>query len=201
VLLEDIATKLSSSSRNALSACLVIVAAIALYSWIVAPHVAHLQAVQRYEPTVDNIAHGNRAVSSSLAGKKKKLEQLREQSGQYRSMLFTPDKAAELFSDLQTIAEQSGCAVISVNFGAGGARPTARRSGVPARATVHRATLSVVGTYDHIVGLLKRLQARTQKVWVDTFTMTTFNIDLALVRSDMSITVYTTEDEEAPLNE
>lgn len=197
MLIEDVATRLSGSSRNALSAGLIIVAAIALYSWIVAPHVAQLRAMQRYEPAVDKIADGNKAISTTLANRKKRLGELRQRSARFRTMLFAPDRAAELFSDLQTIAEQTGCGVISVNFAMSGPATAAQGSAAPVGVASHRATLSVVGTYDQIVALIKRLRTRTQKVWVDTLAMVTFNIDLALVRCDMTITIYTIEDEEA----
>ncbi|UCG60182.1 MAG: hypothetical protein JSU70_11785 [Phycisphaerales bacterium] len=193
--------KLSSSSRSAAFGALILIGAIALYNWIVAPHVTYLHAVQRYEPTVDVILDEKKATIAALAGKKKRVEKLREQASQLRRTLFTHEKGAEFFSDLQTIAEEAGCVVNSVNFGAGGSRPSARQSDIALHASDQRAMLNVVGTYDQITGLARRLQARTQNVWIDALDMTSFSMDSARIRCDMTITICTIDDEEARLNE
>ncbi|MHC4356872.1 MAG: hypothetical protein ACYS0H_29585, partial [Planctomycetota bacterium] len=51
--------KLSRSSRNAASASLILIAALAMYNWIVAPHTAYLVAAQQHEVVVATVARKN----------------------------------------------------------------------------------------------------------------------------------------------
>jgi len=106
-MLVDNLAKLSRSSRNAVSASLILIAALAMYNWIVAPRAKYLSAAQRYELVMDNMVKKNKTIDNRVNIKKKKLQELREQSAQLQSTLFTFDQAREFFSDLQAISEQT----------------------------------------------------------------------------------------------
>ena len=49
-MLIDHLTRLDKNSRNAVYVAMLIIAGIAMYGWIVSPHVKYLQAVQKYRP-------------------------------------------------------------------------------------------------------------------------------------------------------
>lgn len=200
-MLVDSLVKLNSSSRNAIFAALTAIAAIAMYNWIVAPHVTYLFAVQQYEPVVGDIVEENKIISDSLRSKEKKLEELREQFAQLRSSLFTSDETKEFFSSLKTIAEEAGCTVSSLNFTASRPDSVAKRSEDTSRIVANSAMLSVIGGYDNIVRLVERLQGRTQKVWVKSVKMKIFDVNSARLKCDITITMYTIQDEETALNE
>jgi len=191
VLIDSLA-KLNSTSRNGISAALVIIVTIAVYNWIVAPHVTNLYAVQRYESVVDDVVKKNKILSSVVRTKKKKLEQLHEQFAQLQSSLFMVEEAKELFSDLQAISVQAGCTVYSLNL------VTSEQNSEDASRIVTKSTiLSVIGAYGDIVRLMERLQARPQKVWIDSVSMTSLNDASGQLKCDITITICTIQDKEA----
>jgi len=190
VLIDSLA-KLNSASRNAISAALVVIVAIAVYNWIVAPHVTHLHAVQQYEFVVDDVVKKNKILSSAVRTKKKKLEQLHEEFAQLQGSLFTADKAKEFFSDLQAISVQAGCTVYSLNL------VTSERNSEQGQAedalgiVTKSAILSVIGAYGDIIRLIESLQARQQKVWIDSVKMTSCEDASGQLKCDMTITICT----------
>lgn len=191
-MLIDSLAKLNSTSRNAISAALVIIVTIAVYNWIAAPHVTYLFAVQHYETSVDDVVKKNKILSSAVRIKKKKLEQLHEQFAQLQNSLFMIDQAKEFFSDLQAISEQANCTVHSLNL------VTSEQNSEDALDIVTKsAILSVIGTYGDIIRLAERLQACPQKVWIDSVRMTGLDDASGQVKCDMTITICTIQDKEA----
>ncbi|MHC4617324.1 MAG: hypothetical protein ACYTEQ_06180 [Planctomycetota bacterium] len=191
--------RLNCSSRNAASLALMLIAALAMYNWMVAPYAAYLLAARRYESVVNQAIQKKEAVSKTVETKRKKLEQLYEQSSLLQSIFFTDDKSREFFSDLQVISEQSGLVVNAVNLIQ---RPLDHKSGHPQKvpgAAAKSAVLSVVGGYDNVIRLLQRLQARTEKVWIDSVKMQTLDYRSAFPRCDITITIYTIQNKESTL--
>jgi len=199
-MLVDNLTKLSRSSRNAVSGSLILIAAIAMYNWIVAPRANYLLAAQRYEFAMENVVKNNKTIDNRVNIKEKKLQELREQSAQLQSTLFTPDQAREFFSDLQAISEETGCIVYSVNLISN--KPNSIKDGQlqdTAGIVTKSAVLSVVGVYKNITKLIKRLQSRTQKVWIDSVQLRTLDNRSDQPRCDITITICALTDKEPAL--
>jgi hypothetical protein len=191
--------KLSRSSRNAGAGSLILIAAFAMYNWIVAPHADYLAAAQRHEWAVSTVARKNEHISKLVQIKRAKLKKLREQSSQLMNTLFTTDKAKEFFEDLQAISEQSGCTVYSLNFinkaSDSHAVHPADNSGVADRSAI----LSVIGSYENIIKLLERLQMRSEQVWIDSMRMQTLDYRSANPRCDITLRIHTIQDKESAL--
>jgi hypothetical protein len=193
-------TKLSRSSRNAVSASLILIATLAMYNWIVAPRANYLLAAQRYEFVMENIVKKNKTIDNRVDIKKKELQELREQSAQLQSTLFTSDQAREFFSDLQAISEQTGCIVYSVNLITNNPNPIKDGQLQDTAGIVTKsAVLSVVGVYKNITKLIERLQSRTQKVWIDSVKVQALNNNSDLPRCDITITICALTDKEPAL--
>jgi len=195
VLIDNFA-KLNRPSRSAVFAALIIIAAIATYKRIVAPHVTYLFAAQQYESVLGNVVKKNKVIHNTVKVKKKKLEESREQFARLKSTLFTPNEAKEFLSDLEVTAKETNCAVSSLNFGA--SKPVLenkQNKGISA----NRATLVVIGVYDNIIRLVEKLQMRTQGVWIDSLKMETLDGDFTRLKCDMTITIYTIQDKEPAL--
>jgi len=191
--------KLSHSSRNAVSASLVLIAVIAMYNWIVSPRAKYLSAAQRYDSAMDNIVKKNKVIETKVKIKKKKLQELQEQSAQLQSTLFTPEKAREFFSDLQAISEETGCIVYSVNLITNKQNPKDGQLEDTAGIVTKSAVLSVVGLYRNITKLIQRLQSRSQKVWIDSIRLRTLSYNSDQPRCDITITICTLADKEHAL--
>jgi len=200
-VLVDSLAKLNSSARNAISGALVVITAIGMYNWVVAPYVTYLRAAQQYEAVVGDIAKKDKIISSAVRVKKKKLEQLREQFAQLQSTLFTVEGAKQFFSDLQPVSEEVGCTVYSLNLVA--SKPIAQdeQSKDSVNIVTNSAMLSIIGAYSNIIKLVERLQARPQKVWIESVTMASLEDDSAQLKCDLTITICTIQDKEAILHE
>jgi len=198
VLIDNLA-KLNRSSRSAVFAALIVIAAIATYKRIVAPHATYLFAAQQYESVLGNVVKKNKVIHNTVKVKKKKLEESREQFAQLKNTLFTPNEAKEFLSDLEDTAKETGCAVYSLNFGASEPVPENKQNKDASSIYANRAMLSVTGVYDNIIRLVEKLQMRTQGVWIDSLKMKTLDGDFTQLKCDMTITIYTIQDKETAL--
>ena len=200
-MLIDNFAKLNHSSRNVVSAALIIAVAVAVYDWIVAPHAAYLFAAQRYESVIGNVAEKNKAIGDTVEAKKKQLQELRKQLARLQSELFTSDEAKEFFSDLQPICEQTGCTLYALNFITVELDREDQQSEDSSAIVAKSTVLSVIGEYENIIKLVKRLQVRTQKVWISSVVMETISSDSPQIKCGITITVYTIRDKGAVLYE
>jgi hypothetical protein len=191
--------KLSRSSRNAASASLILIAALAMYNWIVAPHTTYLVAAQQHEVVVATVARKNEHITKMVEIKRKKLEKLREQSAHLLSTIFTADKTTEFFSDLQAISEQSGCIVHSLNFVSNTSELKPGRGEDNTGVVDRGAVLSIIGEYKNIIKLLERLQMRSEKVWIDSVRMQTVDRRSANPRCDIALRIHTIRNKESAL--
>jgi hypothetical protein len=184
MLIKNLA-KLSNPARNATSASLILIAALAMYKWVIVPQSGYLTSAKGYESAMEKVIEQNKTTANQVKTKKEKLQQLRECSAQLQSMLFTNDQAKEFFSDLQVIAEQAGCAVQATHF----VTEKSRDENEPLSIETKNANISVVGLYQNIEGLVGRLQARTQKVWIDYIKMQTIDENSDRIICDLTITI------------
>jgi hypothetical protein len=184
--------KLNHSARHTVSASLIVIASLVMYKLLVAPHVAYLSVAQGYESAMTNLVNKNKLIDSKVKVKRKKLQELQEKSAALQSTLFTSDKAREFFSDLQAISEQTGCVVLSLNMIKKNTREKQLEdnTGIVTKSAV----LSVVGLYKDIPRLIKRLQARTQKVWIDSIKVLTVEYNSERPRCDITITICEIQD-------
>lgn len=198
-MLIDNLAKLNRSSRSAVFAALIVIAAIATYKRIVAPHATYLFAAQQYESVLGNVVKKNKVIHNTVKVKKKKLEESREQFARLKSTLFTPNEAKKFLSDLEVTAKETNCAVYSLNFGASKPVPENKQNKDASGISANRAMLVVIGVYDNIIRLMEKLQMRTQGVWIDSLKMKTLDGDFTRLKCDMTITIYTIQDKETAL--
>ncbi len=199
-MLKNKIAKLNSSSRNAITTALIFIAAVAMYNWMVAPHVNYLFAVQRYEAVVDNIAHEKEIIIKALERNKANLQQLTDQLTSVRNSFFTPAEAKTFFSNLEAIAKDTDCILQSLNFTKQDRGVAFKRSQDDLHISAESATLSFIGSYDNIIAFLNKLQNRIQKVWIGSIRLRIFDIQSAKLKCDTTITIYVVQDKEAVLN-
>jgi Tfp pilus assembly protein PilO len=191
-MLVDKLIKIRRSARNATSASLIVIAAFAMYRWTVTPHAASLSSAKTYESIADNLIKQRKLIATNLEVKKKKLEQLQQESVQLMGTLFTPNAAREFFSDIEAISEQTGCAVHAINLLVNEEGNQYRHLGIRTRS----AELTVVAVYRDIAQLIRRLQDRSQKVWLDSMEIRAININSDKVACSLTITICETFDKD-----
>jgi len=182
--------KLGNRVRNATSASLIIIALVAMYKWTITPQSSYLSAAKGYESAMNKVIEQNTMITTRVAARKKKLQELLESSSQLQSALFTYSQAKEFFSDLQVIAEQAGCVVQSTNFVTEKARSEDNHLGIETKS----ADISVMGVYQNIENLVGRLQARDQKVWIDSIRMRTVDQNSDTIICDLTVTICHTKE-------
>jgi hypothetical protein len=187
----DKLTKINHSKRNVTSACLIVIAAFAMYKWTVMPHFATLSSTKAYGSAIENLTTESKEIAQKVEVRRSKLKELREQSTQLMSLLFTSDQGNEFFSDLEVISEQTGCTVHSINLIAGD-NTKIEHLGVRTRS----AELIVAGSYDNITKLIRRLQGRSQKVWIDTLTLQAVEQNSNKVGCTLTLTICETLDKD-----
>ena len=193
-MLVDKLAKIGHSTRNVVSASLIGIAAFAMYNWTVTPHATSLSSAKAWESITDNLAKEHKIISTKVKVKRKTLEQLQQDSAQLHSTLFTPDAAREFFSDIEVISEQTGCAVHSINLLAAERDDEHERLGIRTRS----AELGVVAVYRDVAQLIRRLQARTQKVWLDSIELRALNVNSDKIACSLTFTICETIDKDTP---
>ena len=197
-MLTEKLAKLNNVSQHSISTALVIIFTIALYGWIVSPHVTNLYAAQRYENVVDDVVKKNNIFNSAIKAKKKKLGKLSEQLTQLRTGIFTIEEAKEFCSsNLQVISEQSSCKISSLNLITNDRNSKNKLSEVSSEIVTKSAVLCFVGTYGNIVKFIDKLQLRPEKVWIDSFRMSRLEDNSGLLECEITITICNFQNKEA----
>ena len=191
-MLVDNLAKMSRSVRNATSASLIAIAAFAMYNWTVTPHAVSLSSAKTYESIMDNLAKEHKIIATRIKIKHKELEQLREQGVELQGTIFTPDAAREFFSDIEVISGQTGCAVHAISLLVTEQGNEHEHLGVRTKS----AELTITGLYRDIAGLIRRLQDRSQKIWLDSIVIQTIDYSSDKVGCNLTITICETIDKD-----
>ena len=181
---------LGNSTRTTMSMSLIAVAAIAMYGWIVSPHVAYLHAVQKYEPVVKEAAKEKSNLCTALGLKQRRLQAMRDELSKLRGRLFTPEEAQSFMGGLEASCQKAGCAVTSIGFPGDGGRSGAANVAEPPVVQVRRANFAVLGRYDQIVALFELLQDRSQQVSVDSCRIELLDVASARLKCDLTMTIW-----------
>ena len=178
------------STRMVFLASLVLIGAIAIYNWFVAPHQNYLLAAQRYHSITGELAKKNQIISNNVIIKKKEIKELYEKFNQAHNMLFDPAGAREFLSNLQVLSEQENCIIYSLTYSPANLPSDTDSSLTDVYITRHQASLTVIGSYGNIVNLIKKLQDRPQQVDIASVSINS-NINVSDgLKSDMTITIY-----------
>ncbi|MBW8040627.1 MAG: hypothetical protein FVQ85_11560 [Planctomycetes bacterium] len=184
------------SSRNVLLAALVIIGAITIYNWFVAPPANYLWAVQRYNSVAGDLAKKNQLISKNIAIKKNKFGELHEKFKHVHTKLFDPIKAKGFFSDIQVVSEEANCVVLSLKFSSTASMLKADPSEKNSYITAQRANLTAKGTYVDITALMNKLQDRLEQVRIDSISIKTTRGNSGQLICDMNITIYVMQNKE-----
>lgn len=197
----------SQRQEAAAGGALVAIFAFAAYSWLVAPHVVSLRASEQYERTAGVCAEKSGEINQRLQTERTRLQELAAQYARFSNQAFRPNKAEEFLSDLEAFCAQTGCVMASLSHIHNGSRRSVRESGETSRSLfIHRSVaLTVHAPYGNIIGLIEKLQARPQKVWIDAMRIGPSDLGPGRVVCDLVVTIYvnldkeSSDDEQAPM--
>ncbi len=153
--------------------------------------------MHRYDAALDGILSKHDEIENSLKTDRQKLDALTVEFAQVRNILHTPSQAEEFFSDLQAISVETECPIYSLTFIADEPSPEVKQVEQGMGVTAKKAMLGVTGMYGNIMRLIERLQIRNRKVWVEKLEMELINNDVAQVKCNIIIKIYTIQNKEA----
>lgn len=191
-------TKSTCSSRNLVLTTLVLIEAIAVYNWVVAPHTNYLLAAQRYESVAGELAKKNQIISNNVPIKEKELKDLKEEFERIHTRLFDPAEARKFFSDVQTMLKKASYVTYSLDFSPADSAPASNLSEADSFITANRARLSVVGNFGNIVALMNKLQDGLKQVWINPVSIKSIGGSSGHLKCDATITVYVIHNKEKP---
>jgi hypothetical protein len=183
-------TRLVGSHKTALFASLVVIGAIAVYNWIVAPHRNYLLAAQRYESIVTALEKKNQIISNNLKIKKLELKELEDKFKHVQAIAFNPLEARAFFSSIKAVCEEVGCKMHSLTFSSANFASVADNPEINSYITTSKAQLIVLGGYGNIVALINKLQGGAQYVRIDSLKVNSDNQNPGYLRCDMDVTIY-----------
>lgn len=186
MMIDDLA-KVNSLSRRTVFSVLIVIAGVATYNWMVAPHTTSLFATMNYEDALADVAEEKERLTAAIASQQKSLKSVQGQFANLQNLLFTSESAKKFFSDLQAIAREEGCALYSLDFQAGDRK--SKRANRIADKLAQTVALGVIGEYGQIATLLERLQKRTQKVWIE-LEMEAVDDHTTKIKCLITITIY-----------
>ncbi len=167
-MLIDHLTRLDKRSRNAVYLALLVIAGIAMYGWIVSPHVQYLQAVQKYRPAIDKIIDKQQDIRKTLVTRRVLLERLRKEFDAVSNTMHTAEQMQQLFGELGTVAEQYGCSLLQIDRSSHDPEVIIGEASDPTYVESVEAGLMLLGEYDSLVAFVDRLQTRERKVWISS---------------------------------
>jgi hypothetical protein len=174
---------------SALSAALIIIAAIAMCNWVVWPYVGYLRAVQQLEPVVDQMTQEKDRIRGILAPKLRRVRMMQQELAEIRAGLAGSGEAREFLRNLPALVEETGCTIVLADF-AGGDAKSASEADQPQAVRACHASLTVLGRYDQFIALLERLQSNRHKVWVDACGAERLDARSEHFRCRLAVTVY-----------
>jgi hypothetical protein len=156
------------AARNASSAALLTIGVLALYNWMLAPHVGYLHAVQRLGPVVGRVTQERERIRSSLDGKVSQWRTLQQDKAKLDEGVFTEEQAKAFVRGLLPIVEETGCAVLRAEFNPDAKTQRLDEPNLPVVIEVSRMNLDVLGQLDQVSALLRQLRDSRPRAWIDS---------------------------------
>jgi len=159
-MLSEQIMKSSPFSRIIVSVSTVIALTVVAYNWAVSPQTTYLYASHQYTEMNDTVQKKVLAMRKTVAIKKKKLREAREETNGLKAAFFTPSQSREFFSSIQTMAKNSGCNIELMTFKADRYKLTERSKINNVRFFQRCASVKFVGRYAQITRFLKNITDR-----------------------------------------
>jgi len=189
------------AARNASSVALLAIGVLALYNWVLAPHVSYLHAVQRLGPVLDRVTEERERICSTLDEKVGRWRTLQQDMAALDEGVFRPDRAKTFVRGLLPLAEETGCTVVRADFGSDAKAERFEEPNVPVVIEVSRMNLDVLGQPDQVSALLQRLRDSRPRAWIDSCECDFSGGEAGQVECNLVLTLFTVMDREQPVRE
>ena len=186
------------AARHASSAALLAIGVLALYNWVLAPHVGYLHAVQRLGPVVDRVTEERERIYSTLDEKIGQWRALRQDMHELDEAVFTVDRAKTFVRGLLRLVEETGCAVVRADFSPEAKTQWFGEPNLPVVIEVSQMNLDVLGQPDQVSALLQRLRDSRPRAWIDSCQCDFSGGDAGQVECNLILALCTLVDRKEP---
>jgi Tfp pilus assembly protein PilO len=177
--------KMSQSKRIGFFAAFIVIVSIGIYNWMVWQHINYLMAAQQYQSVSTELVSKNKNLVNNITSLKQKLQNLQSDFNGLNSRLLSDSDAKNFFDNIQNVAEQYNCTVLSLNF-------LTTDTLQDQTVNIKRAKLKVAGNYKDIVSLMNKLQGDKNQILLDSVSINS-DIDSGKLQCDMNITLYVSD--------
>ena len=177
-------------SRIATMTVFILIGAIAVYNWMVKPHVNYLMAAQKYHNVTTDLNKKNKKLITDVTSLTQKLENIQSQFNSLHSKLISESDAKNFFDNIQNVADQAKCSVLSLNF-----LTTDTDQDTTQSVIRKRARLVIAGSYKDIVSLIDEFQTDTSQICLDSVNISSIS-DSDMLKCNMTITAYVIAEKE-----
>jgi len=147
---------------------MLVIAGVAMYGWIVSPHVKYLQAVQKYRPAIEKIIDKQSDIKRKLIGRRTLLEKLKKQFNDVGTITHTAEQMQQLFGELGAVAEQYGCSLAKVDLSTADPEIIIGTESDQSYVESIKAGLMVLGDFAPLVAYVDCLQSQERKIWINS---------------------------------
>jgi hypothetical protein len=186
-------------ARNAFSAALVGIGVLALYNWVLAPHVGCLHAMQQWGSALQRVAEERDRICSTLDAKVSRWKALQGEAAELGQGVFTVEGARVFVRDLLPLVEATGCAVVLADFTGKGKAERRDEPNAPVALEASPLHLVASGTPDRVSALLQRLVDHRPRVWIDSCQCDFSEGQTEAVECSLVLTLYTIRQRQATL--
>lgn len=189
-----------------------LIGVVAIYNWVVSPHVALLVASQRYARAANQRIETAEAINEEVRLKRDELEGLLVERAKWSYATFDVAGADEFLRSLQVLCREAGCTHVSVSYLQAEEVTVAPPESTtdwddeaqwtaPSLLVAKGALMTVQGGYEDVVALIDALQSHCEKVWIDSLEISALRSSAGQVSCKLSITVHVTSGKEMEQDE
>jgi hypothetical protein len=186
------------AARSASSVALLAIGVLALYNWVLAPHVGYLHAVQRLGPVVGRVTQERERICRTLDGKVEQWRTLQQDKAELEEGVFTVEQAKAFVRGLLPLVEETGCVVLRADFNPDTRTQRLDEPNLPVVIEVSRMNLDVLGRPDQVSALFQRLRDSRPRAWIDSCQCDFSGGDAGQVECSLALALCTIVDRREP---
>jgi hypothetical protein len=186
------------ATRRASSAALIVIGVLAMYNWVLAPHLGYLHAMQKLGSVVGRVVEERDRISSTLDTKVGQWHTLQRELAELDEGVFTADQAKTFVRSLLPLVEETGCAVVRADFVGEGKTTRIADPNQTVVIDVSHLNLDALGQPEQISALLQRLRDSRPRIWVDSCQFDFSNGDSTRIECNLALTLYAVGNRKGP---
>jgi hypothetical protein len=156
------------ATRGVSSVALLVIGVLALYNWVLAPHLGYLHAMQKYGAVVDCVTQEKNRIAEALEGKISQWHTLQRELAEMEDGVFTADQAKAFARSLLPLVEETGCAVVTADFAGAGKTTRVEDPNQTVAIEISHLSLDVSGQPEQVSALLERLRDHRPRISIDS---------------------------------